>query len=116
MLMKTMTDGFAAQKTTLQCLENKICNVRGEIPVAVAASVEPVKSEIRKIHYAQKQQGEAQKRQDETLQKQGRDIAKLFSIVCGQSPSVPESSPASSSRAHGKPQQEVTREQAVPVE
>jgi hypothetical protein len=111
--MNSMAYYFNEQKGTLQCLDNKICNVRAEIPVAIATNIEPVRSEVRKIQDVQKQQAAEQAQQANVLAKQGRDIAHLFDFVRKIDPSLvpsrqseppaPRASPHSTSPRYNVP-------------
>jgi hypothetical protein len=83
-----MTNGFAAQKQSMQCMDNKINNVRAEIPVAVSEGIQPLQKQIREVKESQKEQGEAQRRQAAVLKKHTEDIGKIFKMLAADSTST----------------------------
>jgi hypothetical protein len=72
--INAQTQMLLEQKSTIQCLDNKICNVRGEIPGAINEALMPIQTDMRAVK-------EGQKKQDEALKRNTDDIKKLFELV-----------------------------------
>jgi hypothetical protein len=89
MILEHMNNGFNRQEQTLQCLDNKISNVRAEVPAAVSTALIPLQTEIRAVK-------QKQTKQDDALRKATADIQRLFAIVGARQPGTPTQNSSSS--------------------